>query len=126
LICAGPAKIKAAKSQICIIDRANINTRGGTVHIKILLVKANCSCIPRSQVSVKYYDFLFISRNNDSARIYSTVSLERAGGIGSERLSFARGARTLNFPQISDTRFWTDKYLELSISKPSKEIFNLK
>jgi hypothetical protein len=31
LICASPAKIKAAKSQICIIGRANINTRGGTV-----------------------------------------------------------------------------------------------
>jgi hypothetical protein len=31
LICASPAKIKAAKSQICIIDRANINTRGDTV-----------------------------------------------------------------------------------------------
>jgi hypothetical protein len=31
LICASLAKIKAAKSQICIIDRANINTRGGPV-----------------------------------------------------------------------------------------------
>jgi hypothetical protein len=26
---ASPAKIKAAKSQICMIDRANINIRGG-------------------------------------------------------------------------------------------------
>jgi hypothetical protein len=31
LICVSPAKIKAAKSQICIIDRANSNTRGDTV-----------------------------------------------------------------------------------------------
>ena len=31
LICASLAKIKAAKSQICIIDRANINTREGPV-----------------------------------------------------------------------------------------------
>jgi hypothetical protein len=63
------------------------------------------------------------------AGIDSTVSLERAGGASSERLSFAKGVRTLNFPvekKTSDTRFWTDKYLELSISKPSKEIFNLK
>ena len=30
LICTSPAKIKAAKSQICIIDRANINTREDT------------------------------------------------------------------------------------------------
>jgi hypothetical protein len=26
----------------------------GVIHIKILLVKANCSCVPRSQVSVEY------------------------------------------------------------------------
>jgi hypothetical protein len=30
-ICASPAKIKAAKSQICIIDRPNINKRGDTI-----------------------------------------------------------------------------------------------
>jgi hypothetical protein len=29
LICASLAKIKVAKSQMCIIGRANINTRGG-------------------------------------------------------------------------------------------------
>ena len=35
---------------------------------------------------------------------------------------------TLNFPvekETSDTRFWTDKDLEICTSKPSKEIFNI-
>ena len=36
LICASPAKIKAAKSQICVIDRANINTRGDTPYVHII------------------------------------------------------------------------------------------
>jgi hypothetical protein len=72
----------------------------------------------------------FISQTDDSARLDSTVSPERAGGASSERLSFAQGARKdPQFPCGEENirhRFWTDKCLEFSISKLSKEIFNLK
>jgi hypothetical protein len=41
LICASLAKIKAAKSQICIIDRANINIRGNTIVLAHTLIPSS-------------------------------------------------------------------------------------
>jgi hypothetical protein len=49
-ICSSLAKIKAAKSQICIIDRANINTREGPVvgrylEANIAAIWKGCICL---------------------------------------------------------------------------------
>jgi hypothetical protein len=72
-------------------------------------------------------DIPFIPQIDDSSGVDSTVGV--CGDAGNERLSFAQGAWTLNFPEekkTPDTRFWTDRCLKLSKSKLSKEIFNLK
>jgi len=104
----------------------------GVRPITILLAKSELSPRPKKSSLGGILDFLFISQNNDSAGIDSTASLQRAGGAGGERLSFAQVTRTLNSPRrrkhqardFGQISTWNFLYLSLSrrSSTPSSPV----